>query len=90
VRDDFLNFTFEVLNFNLLKTPAFCGGRGEGREKQGQKMKKLALIIGPSLIRSRKIFINIREKCYSPGFVAVTARPLQRTGGPPKPALNRL
>ncbi len=53
-------------------------------------MKKLLLIIGLSLVRSRKIFINIREKFYFPGFAAMTARWLQRTGGPPKPALNQL
>ncbi len=53
-------------------------------------MKKLVVIIGLSAVRSRKIFTNIREKFYFPGFFTMTARPLQRTGGLPKPALNRL
>jgi len=37
---------------DYLKTPAFCGGRGEGREKQGQKMKKLNIIIAVFMQRS--------------------------------------
>jgi len=45
-----------------IKPLLFCGGRGEGREKQGQKMKKLFNYSTPSLPRSRKNFSNIQRK----------------------------
>jgi hypothetical protein len=37
-----------------IKPLLFCGGRGEGREKQGQKMKKLLYYINKTSETSRE------------------------------------